>query len=212
MDNKVVRYAIRVTVLLIVGYYSLYFRSLSEVKASSTTKAFDGAAYAKRYWIEKILPAQTAAVDLSELLKQLREDPGKAIQDYCHALGIGNIRYCMVKGEGEVTLVDENDVTVHATSGSVQTSARLATEFIYGNAVRDAVGGIDLSEFTNTANLNDVAAEINKIIREEIIPPFKAKVERGVTVQYVGAIELNQNYPDLTDVEIIPVSITIMNK
>lgn len=209
MRNKVVRYVIGIAVLLTVAYNLVYFKSLSEVKAASATNEFDASSYAQTYWNNSIVPAIPTAVGLSELLTQLKQDPEKVFQQYSHALGIGNIRYFMIKGEGKVTTVNENDVSILIAGDTAQFSVRLATEFVYGNAVRDAVGGIDLTEFTNTANLNAVSAEINKKIRKEVVPPFKSTVKEGMTVQFAGAIELNRKYPDLTDIEVMPVSITI---
>lgn len=88
----------------------------------------------------------------------------------------------------------------------------MATEFVYGNAVRDAVGTLDLNDFTNTMDLNNVSAEINRKIRQEVIPHFLTNVQKGMVVQFAGAVELNQKFLDLEDIEIIPVSVTIVQQ
>ena len=212
MPRRIIRYAIALIALFLVGYNSIYFKKLSEVKAASPATEFDAKEYAQQFWNNVLIPRLPAAIDILELTKQLNENPQRAFQDHSHALGIGNIRYFLVKGKGTVKFVNENDVSVLIDSGSQQLSMRMATEFVYGNAVRDAVGTLDLNDFTNTMDLNNVSAEINRKIRQEVIPHFLTNVQKGMVVQFAGAVELNQKFLDLEDIEIIPVSVTIVQQ
>ena len=125
-------------------------------------------------------------------------------------MGIGNIRYFLVKGEGQVLSINENDVTVLAVADSNKKAIRIATEFVFGNAIRDASGKIDINEFSNTMDFNSVSAEINKIIRSQVLPQFKAKVKKGDTVQFAGAIELNKEHLNVEDIELMPVQLKIV--
>lgn len=209
MQKKVIKYGISAVLLLLVLINSIYIRRLSDIKAEKSDNEFDASVYAREYWEKEIVPAVSRAIEFPELMNLIEQDPDQAFSNYSHALGIGNIRYFMVKGEGKVVSVNENDVTLSVPSENEQTQVQLETEFIYGNAVRDAVGGINLNEFTNTMNLNKVSSEINKIIRQQIIPPFIKQVEKNDNVKFAGAIELNQKYLDLKSIEIIPVSIEI---
>lgn len=207
MQKKVIKYSGAVIAIVIIIINSVYFRKLSEVNAENAVHEFDAAVYADRYWEDEIIPAISKAIEFSELLNQLNQNPELAFLEHSHALGIGNIRYFMVKGNGKVVSIDANNVILAVHSETNQTQIHLATEFVYGNAVRDAVGAIDLNEFTNTMDLNNVSAEINKRIREFIIPPFKNKVKINAIVNFVGAIELNQKFLDLQSIEVIPVSL-----
>ena len=116
-----------------------------------------------------------------------------------------------MKGEGQIESINENDASVIIKSDSTSIGARIATEFVFGNAIRDASGLIDINEFNNTMDFNNVSAEINKIIRTEVLPPFKSTAKKGDMVQFVGAIELNQEHPDLENIEIIPVTLKIIH-
>jgi predicted lipoprotein len=185
----------------------VYFRKLSEVNAEIAVHEFDAAAYADRYWEDEIIPAISNAIEISELLSQLNQNPELAFHEHSHALGIGNIRYFIIKGKGKIISINANDVTLAIPFELKQTQIHLVTEFVYGNAVRDAVGAIDLNEFTNTMDLNNVSAEINKRIRQHIIPPFKNQAKINAIVNFAGAIELNQKFLDLESIEVIPVSL-----
>lgn len=205
---KPIRYLLFVAVFALLAYNSVYFKKLDEVKAGAA--AFDAAGYAKDFWEKKLTPGLSKAVGLGELITQLKTEKEKAFVQHSHALGIGNIRYFLVKGKGIVTDVSENEVSVTlAGAGENAENVRIATEYIFGNAVRDASGAIDINAFTNSMDFNNVSAEINKLIREKVVPPFKSDVKKGDYVAFHGAIELNREHLQLNNIEIIPVSLQI---
>ncbi|WP_338868790.1 DUF2291 domain-containing protein [Spirosoma sp. SC4-14] len=199
-------YLIGLALVLIVAYNSVYFRKLDEVRAGAAkTGKFDAASYAKTFWTKKLLPAaQDSATNLSTLLPLLKTDKEKAFTTYSQALGIGNIRYFLVKGEGTITSVGDNTISVSLPTGE---TVNLATEYIFGNAARDASGLIKITEFDNTADLNSVSEALNDIIRNKVIPPLKSTAKTGQKLTFVGAVELNQAHLHLADIEIIPISV-----
>ncbi|MCF0073944.1 DUF2291 domain-containing protein [Dyadobacter sp. CY261] len=207
---KPIRYLIYAAAIALLAYNSVYFKKLDEVKAGNTV--FDAAGYAKDFWEKKLTPGLSKAMNLNALTSLLKADKEKAFNEHSHALGIGNIRYFLVKGRGVVTDVDENEVSVQLTDANgkaVTPQVRIATEYIFGNAVRDASGAIDINAFANSMDFNNVSAEINKIIREKVVPPFKSKVQKGDRVAFHGAIELNRAHLQTGNIEIIPVSLQI---
>jgi len=209
--TKTVKYVVFLIVILVSGYNSVYFKRLSELKTSATG-TFDVISFTKDFWDHELIPDVHQGVAMNELLQQLRKNPDKAFQDYSHALGIGNIKYFQVTGEGKVAAVDENYVALTDATDIANQQIQLVTEFVYGNAVRDATGKLDINKFPNTMQLNLISAEINRKIREEVIPSFKTSVKKGDKVQFTGAIELNQKYLDLENIEVIPTSLAIIQK
>lgn len=200
---KPIRYLLCVAVVALLAYNSVYIKKLDEVKAG--TAAFNAAGYAQDFWDKKLTPGLSKAVELNALTTLLKNDQDKAFTEHSHALGIGNIRYFLVKGEGVVQEVKENEVTVKTSDREV----RIATEYIFGNAVRDASGAININAFTNSMDFNNVSAEINKLIREKVVPPFRSTVKKGDRVAFHGAIELNRAHLQVNDIEIIPVHLQI---
>ncbi len=69
---------------------------------------------------------------------------------------------------------------------------KLATEFIYGNAIRDASGLVDVKDFPNTMDLNNISEELNKMVRKTVLPPFKTAVKKGDKIIVTGAIEIKK--------------------
>jgi predicted lipoprotein len=207
--KKLLKYTVEILLLIVIAYNSVYFRRLSEVKASSTS--FDAKTYAKKYFNNKLIPSLDDAVEINQLVSLLQNNKEQTFEKYSHALGIGNIRYFLIKGEGQVMSINENNVSVLAKADTNQKLLRIATEFVFGNAIRDASGKIDINEFSNTIDFNNVSAEINKIVRTKVLPPFKGTVKKGDTVQFAGAIELNKEHLNMEDIEVIPVQLKIIN-
>ncbi|GAA4730180.1 DUF2291 domain-containing protein [Flavisolibacter ginsenosidimutans] len=210
--KKSLKYIITVAVILIVAYNSVYFKKLSEVKAAASSKQFDAVAYAQNYLVKKLPVALNKAMEVNELTGLLQSNPKEAFDKYSHALGIGNIRFFLVKGRGEITKIEDDATFVLVKKDSASQVIKIATEYVFGNAIRDASGLININEFNNTMDFNNVSAEINKIIRRDVLPPFKAGAKKGDRVEFTGAVELNQVHLKLDNIEVVPISLKIVNR
>ena len=207
---KAAKYIIAIVIIIVVAYNSVYFKKLDEVKAAATAKEFNATQYSQNFWTNKLIPNLNKATDLNQLTAMLSGDATKTFDTYSHALGIGNLRYFLVKGKGEVTAINDNALAVSLKSDTSQQTITIETEYVFGNEVRDATGLIDISEFSNTMDFNNVSAELNKIIREKVLPSFKSTVKKGNTIEFVGAIELNKEHLNLQKIEVVPIEIKII--
>ena len=211
MRSKVIKYVLTVLLIVFVAYNSVYFRKLDEVKAVSSSTSFDPETFARDFYDNKLRPSADSAVDLAVLISFLKTKPDETFKRYSHALAIGNIRYFLIKGEGTVKSIASDAVAVDLKGGESSTSVNIATEFVYGNAIRDASGQVNLNDFTNTAEFNAISERINEIIRTDVVPPFVGKAKEGSNVKFSGAIEMNQKYIDLSLIEVIPLELSIQN-
>jgi predicted lipoprotein len=211
MRNKVIKYLLLIVLIAFLGYKSVYFRKLDEVKAASSSKAFNATTFARNFYDTKLLLRTDSAVDLSVLISLLRSEPGQAFEKYSHALAIGNIRYFLVRGEGKVTSIGDYATAVELTDQSAKANINIATEFVYGNAIRDASGLLNLNDFGNTADFNSISENINSIVRNEVLPGFVAKAKPGIDVSFAGAIELNEKYLDIDSIEVIRIQLSVLD-
>lgn len=205
MGRKKIKILLMVTLILIAFMSSISVHNLDEVRVRAAHGEFDAASYAQEFWENKLIPNLFESVEITHVLELLKKNPEKAFRDHSEALGIGNIRFFMIQGEGEIAHVGEDNITVVIPSNSSEIRIRIATEYIFGNAVRDASGKIDLQEFEETMNFNMVSAEINKLVRQNVLPILKNGAEVGKKISFVGAMELNKEQVNLEDTEIIPV-------
>lgn len=207
MLKKMLKCGLTVIIVAFVIYNSVYFKKLSEVKAAAKA-TFDPVSYARNYMDKPLRHAASTAPEIDALISLLKVNPARAFKTDAHALNIGNTRFFMVQGQGVITNIDENDVYL-LTDG--KQPLKIATEYIFGNALRDAPGVITVNDFTNSMDLNNVSAEVNKLVRSEVLPPFKSKAKTGDHISFAGAFELNQEHLNLNNIEIIPATLIIKN-
>ena len=204
---KIIKYTLIAATFLLVGYNSITVQPLDKVKKAG--QKFDAAVFAREYWTKTLPSAFSQAISITDLVAMLTTDKTKTFETTSHAVSIGNVRYFLVKGEGVVSKIGEDEVTLLLKNGDKTVTVRLATEFIYGSAVRDAAGLFDIKQFTNNNDINNVASEINKIVKTEVVPSFKKGVNLGNSVSFIGAVEMNQEHPQLDNLEVLPIELNI---
>jgi len=207
--NRYVKYLLLIVVIGLVAYKSVYVKKLSGMKATTDEK-FNANVFSKKLWEEKLPAKLGSAVELGTLIKASETNPADAFSEYTNALGIGNYRYALIKAEGFVTDINEDDITLQVKLGDSLMAAKLATEFIYGNAIRDASGLVDVKDFPNTMDLNNISEELNKMVRTTILPTFKSAVKKGDKIIVTGAIEIHKEHIKWNELEIIPVQLQIV--
>jgi predicted lipoprotein len=207
--NRYIRYLLLIVVIGLVAYKSVYVKKLSGMKATTDEK-FNAVAFSKKLWEEKLPAKLDSSVELTTFIKAAQANPADAFSKYTNVLGIGNFRYALITVEGIVTNVNEDDITLQIKLGDSLMAAKIATEFIYGNAIRDASGLVDVKDFPNTMDLNNISEELNKKVRKTVLPSFKAAVKKGDKVFVTGAIEIHKEHIKWSELEIIPVQLQIV--
>jgi predicted lipoprotein len=209
--TKIIKYVLTIVLIVFVAYNSVYFRNLDEVKAVSPSNSFNPKTFASDFYKNKLLSRADSAVDLDVLISILKSQPDEAFKKHSNALAIGNIRYFLVSGEGIIHSISDDAVALELKGDSGGTNVNIATEFVYGNAIRDASGLMNLNDFTNTAEFNSISESINEIIRKEVLPSFIRDAKAGSKVKFTGAIEMNQKYVDVNVIEVVPIELSTQN-
>jgi predicted lipoprotein len=211
MAGKIVKYFLLVLIIGLLAYNSVYIKKLSEVQAKEPA-AFNAAGFADKLWNAGLPARLDSAITLDALQAAFKANAATAFENYFNSMSIGNIRYALVKLTGKVLSVNEDDVTVLAGSKDNPLTVKIETEYVYGNAIRDASRLVDIKDFVNTTDLNNISEELNKKVRKTVLPAFKAAVKKDDNVTCTGAIELNRAHYSLDDLEIIPVQCKIIQQ
>lgn len=207
--SKAVKYIILIAVAGLLGFKSVYFRKLSVVQKEKQ-QSFDAVAFAKKLWDQQLPAKMDSAVRLSDFMQAVAANQQAAFTKFTNALGIGNYRYALIRVEGQVSKVNEDDLVLQISAGDSSLTATLATEYIYGNAIRDASGLVDVKDFPNSAELNSISEELNKTVRTTLLPAFRQQVKTGDKVTVVAAVEFNQEHVKWNQMELLPVRLQIM--
>lgn len=206
MARRGIKYTLLAFVGAVLVYNSVYIKSLQAVRAAN--KGFDVDSYANNY-LFKTIPRSTAAfTDLTLLRNALRANPSDAFDAYSHAPSDGDIRYFMVNGSGVVVSKDSGYVWLE---DSEKQGFKLASQYIYGTAARDAAGLVSIDSFDNTMLFNEVSEKINFLIKKQLSPALQ-QLAVGDTIRFTGAIELNRKDPILAETAIIPLHVEKLQK
>jgi predicted lipoprotein len=206
--KKVVKYGLLLLVIALVGYKSVYFKKLSTMTAVPSVQ-FDAESFSKKLWEEQLPARLDSAVTLWYLMEEIKKNPDSAFARYSNAMAIGNYRYSMVMARGLVIAINEDNIILEV-GDEPPFNVMVATEYVYGNAIRDASGLLDIRDFNNTSDLNNISEQLNTKVRSTVLPPFKQQVKKGDRVEVAGAVEFNKAHLNFNQPEIIPVRLKII--
>lgn len=186
-----------------------------ESKASAAAPgaaAFNAKTYVDGIWTSKVVPTvHSKATDAATLLPAITANPTAAGKRYGRQAGTGGPYSFLVKGTGKVTKVDTSVPTGPVTVAPSGTSARgekvfLATgPVIAGTSLRDAVGFIDFSQFTNQLDYANVATQLNNRVKTDVLGKVDRKSLVGKQVSFEGAFSLL----DPANILVVPTSLTV---
>jgi len=203
--NKTVKYILWSVAILLLLYFSFDIRNLDEYKSSVKADYFDAEAYINNIWENKMPVIARQAPEISVVLDLLENNPDKAFSEYGNKLGISKTWYFMVKGQGVLGEEDAEAVWINLADNR---RIRLATAFIFGNAVREGSGVVNINNFVNMTDFNNVSIALNKKVKTEVIPVLKNNLIAGQQISFAGAFEFSEDTGSLSDIRIIPVSVT----
>jgi predicted lipoprotein len=206
MKIKWLKYLVLIVVAGLLAYNSVYFKKLDGKKATLQTN-LDPAQFARSFWKDKFTSYLDSAVDINSFIKKLKDDPNATFTQYAKTQGIGNTSCFLLKGEGQIVEVKDDQIVVKINSEASELKVKLNTGLYFGNAVRDVTGLIKMGDFGNTIDYNSVSSELNKIVQAEVISPLKIKAKKGHAISFIGCAEINKEQINITEVELLPVQI-----
>ena len=207
--KKLFSYILVLLLIAFVGYQSVYFKKLSTLDLGQAGK-FDAIAHAQKLWSGQLTNKLDSAIAFPDLAAALQQNPEAAFEQHAHAMAIGNYRYSLVRVNGRISQSGADEMIIDVPHADSLLHFRLATEYVYGNAIRDASGLLDIRDFSSTADLNTISEEMNRMVRTTVLPPFKQQVKQGDSIEVTGAVEFNKAHVRISDLELIPVRIKII--
>ncbi|MBX2813433.1 MAG: DUF2291 domain-containing protein [Myxococcales bacterium] len=200
-SSMIHRYRWGIAVLVSLGFFMafppFYVVSLHDAQEQLVAKAFNAKTYVEEFWQVRLLGAVEQAIDIVELKTALQEDSAATVERLGHRLGLGSLTaYFLVRGLGVVTSVEDGIVGIALQDGG-RSEVVIDTGPVFGNAIREASGLLNISEFANGQDFNALSSELNRRVEEMVLPRL-ANIGVGRTVRFAGAVEL----PDISEVPV----------
>jgi predicted lipoprotein len=201
MQKKILKYLAVILAILLVIFLSLDIHRLDSARARPAAEVFKAETFVGVFWEEHLPARLDEAVPAGRLFRMLEEDPDHAFENYSHKLGISNTHYFFIRGEGIVNNVGEEYITVGLDDNK---NVELETVFIFGNAVRDGSGLVNIDDFENMMDFNLVSVYINRKVKREVADPLRDKASEGMRISFTGAAEINRLDIQTDRLKIIP--------
>jgi len=164
--------------------------------------------YADELWKNRLPDAFDSAVDIEELLTSVDRDSEDARRRFGRQVGLGGACFLFVRGSGQVEEVTANYCTLKI--GGRARRARIRIGVVVGNVVRDSTGLIDVSQFANSQDFNNLSAQLNQRVETDVIAPSRERLRVGARVRFVGCARVSDD-SDFDPLGLVPVYLDIVD-
>ena len=161
--------------------------SIGEAAEASQAGAFEPADYAAEHFDADIVPAITEdATELPALLDDLAAGADEA--DFGHSAGSSSaysfpVTFTGVAGAPNGSILP---VTVEGLPEGVVVQVQIGPA-INGTAIRDATGTVNFNDFTNQLEFQEVATELNTLVKDQVLADVDPATLKGKTITVTGA-------------------------
>jgi predicted lipoprotein len=185
------------------------FRIVSiETRSANRDQAGESAAeFAARFWDAQLAAALPTALDAATVLAALRENAEQAREQFGRSVGLSRSYYYFVRGVGRIVSVDRTAVGVALDDDGAEADVLLLRGLVFGNAVRDATGLLNPSDYKNSQYFNDISSELNRIVEARVLPALDEQAEVGLTIRFVGCAEIGSRADGAVQLKTTPLEI-----
>jgi len=180
---------------------------LTTARQHAVAVAFDPRAFVEGFWNEDLPRVYSQAIEVGELLEGLRQDPVTTAQQHGRRLGLSNVSTYLVAGTGRITQVTDAAVILTVGDPGAEAKVMIETGPVFGNALRDGSGLLDVNDFPHSQDFNAVSAELNRRVEEDLLPGLKSQAAAGARVRFVGCAELADARADARSLLVVPIRI-----
>lgn len=156
-------------------------------RAGAALAIFDAAAAAEKIWTGTLLPAARAAAPLAPVLAAMQHDAAAAAQRHAHRVGLGRSAYYFGRGTGRVVAVEGSRMAIAVDGAEAEVELRHGP--LFGNAVRDGTGLLNVNAFPGLQEYNALAAELNRLVEARVFPALRELAQPGQRLVFAGVAE-----------------------
>lgn len=182
---------------------------LRDAREQVLLRAFDAGTFVDQFWAGQLLPAADGAVDAGVFYEAVRQEPERARARFGRSLGLSETWYGFVAVTGRVVRVTTADVDVATLESDAAPQFRIELGPVFGHAVRDGSGLLDVSTFPNSRDFNAISSELNRRIEERVLPVLRAEAVPNAVIRVVGCVEVSGALTGSDPLPLVPILVEI---
>lgn len=199
-----------ITIVIICYFFPLFhLHHLDEIERKKQLSQFDPSVFVNDFWDHTLLQSLDKAVPVGTLFPLLQQDPKFAKEKYSNSVGIGSLYYYFIRGTGYVHSIHKDHISIVLELNHQEPDILIKTGKIFGNAIRNGTNLIDVSDFPNSREFNQISTHLNKIVENVVIPSFFQTIKVKDQIQFVGCCEIMNEETDLFPLKIVPINVTV---
>jgi predicted lipoprotein len=175
-------------VVLLALFPPFHIRSRKAEVPERAQNAVDVPAFAERFWAEKLSAPSVPIAEARPLVAALVQDPALAAEKFGRRAGIGAKTYFLVSGTGHIGSIDQAGAWVDV-SGAETPRIVLVTGPVFGNALRDVTGLLNLSNY-RSSDFTALSAALDHL-SETRAQPMLRELGVGASLSFLAAGELD---------------------
>lgn len=178
---------------------------LKTAAAEAAAKTFNPAEFAETFWTSQLLPSLAKAVKVETLLPAVRANAAVAKMNYSRNVGLGETYFYFLSGTGRVTAVSDDEVSLAVTDDATNAEVSLQTGLVFGNALRDGTGLLNVNDYPNSQDFNGISEALNHIVETRVLPKLREQARIGAKISFAGCAEVDDESSDLKPLKVIPI-------
>jgi predicted lipoprotein len=181
--------------------------SLKRATEEKAAAAFNPAAFAEQFWNEKLLPSLDSAPQAEELIPAILSDSTSAKGKFSRSVGVSESYTYFVQGKGRVVAINDDEVSLAITPNATHAEVALQAGLVFGNAVRDGTGLLNVNDYPNSQDFNAISEALNQLVEMRVQPKLREVAKAGNTIRFAGCAEVNDESTDLKPLKVVPVRV-----
>jgi predicted lipoprotein len=190
--NQMIGWASACGIIAVISWLMPLFHivPLQSAQQSTASAAFDAEVVVEMLWHEQLQKPSLQTLDANRLVKLLREKNPMAAE-LGRRLGLSRTTCYFLAGTGSIVSVTNDSVSIALEGNTTEPSVVIETGPVFGNAIRDGSGLLDVSAFPNSQDFNALSTALNRRIEEQVLAQLRAKAAVGARVRFVGGVEVD---------------------
>ncbi|HZI32002.1 MAG TPA: DUF2291 family protein, partial [Candidatus Binatia bacterium] len=145
------------------------------------------------------------AVKADVLLPAIESDPAAARKKFSRSVGLSQTYYYFLSGTGRVVNVSDDSISLAMTGDATNAQVTLQTGLVFGDAVRDGTGLLDVNDYPNSQDFNDISAALDNLVETRVIPSLQKQATIGSMIFFAGCAEVDDESTDLHPLNVVPI-------
>jgi len=183
--------------------------SLKQAAEEKAATVFNPTEFAEKFWEERLLRSLNQAVKAEVLLPAIQADAAAAKQQYARSVGVSESYTYFVSGKGRVLAVSEDEISLVITPGATDAEVSVQTGLLFGNAIRDGTGLLNVNDYPNSQDFNAISEALNQLVETRVQPMLRSDAKPGSIVRFTGCAEVNDESTDLRPLRVVPLMVEV---